>query len=203
MKYLGSGVLYAVRADSYMMHKLKLLREIFSTRSVTRLYNESILRSNCKRQNRPLVREGAPPQQTRNCLTVTKIWSWAPYGCLTPRQTGRLTVGRNMTLWVFSSGAAAEWYQPARIDAVGHGSRGRYIVGSRYEATQWRLWLRVCDSNLYIVVTSCVLQRPINPITNPNPVYSLYIMWHHHHHHHRSYSMKLSFQNLQVLGAKI
>jgi hypothetical protein len=36
--------------------------------------------SNCKRQTRPLIREGAPN------------------GCFVPRQTGRLTVGRNITL---------------------------------------------------------------------------------------------------------
>jgi hypothetical protein len=28
--------------------------------------------SNCKQQTHPLVREGAPHQQTHNCLTVTK-----------------------------------------------------------------------------------------------------------------------------------
>jgi hypothetical protein len=51
-----------------------------------------------KLQTRPLVREGAPYQQTRNRLTVMKIWSKAPDGCFIPRQTGRLIVGRNMTL---------------------------------------------------------------------------------------------------------
>jgi hypothetical protein len=36
-------------------------------------------RSNCKRQTRPLVRERAPRQQTRNCLTlIKKIWSLSP-----------------------------------------------------------------------------------------------------------------------------
>jgi hypothetical protein len=54
--------------------------------------------SNCKRQTHPLVREGAPHQQTRNCLTVTKIWSWASDGGLTPGYTNRLTFGRNITL---------------------------------------------------------------------------------------------------------
>jgi hypothetical protein len=54
--------------------------------------------SNCKKHTRPLVREGAPHQQIRNYLTVIKIWAWAPGGCLTPRQTDRLTVGRNITL---------------------------------------------------------------------------------------------------------
>jgi hypothetical protein len=53
---------------------------------------------NCKWQTRPLVREGAPHKQTCNCLTVIHIWSWAPDGYLTPRQTGQLTVGRNVTL---------------------------------------------------------------------------------------------------------
>jgi hypothetical protein len=53
--------------------------------------------SNCKRQTRALVREGVPRQQTRNCMTVIKISSWAPDECLTPRQTGRLTVGRKIT----------------------------------------------------------------------------------------------------------
>jgi hypothetical protein len=31
--------------------------------------------SKCKRQTRPLVRESAPHEQTRNTLTVIKIWS--------------------------------------------------------------------------------------------------------------------------------
>jgi hypothetical protein len=54
--------------------------------------------NNYKQQIRPLVKEGASLQQTRNWLTVIKIWSWAPDGCLTPRRTGRLTVDRNITL---------------------------------------------------------------------------------------------------------
>jgi hypothetical protein len=53
---------------------------------------------NCKRQTRPLVRDGNQDQQTRNCQTIIKIWSWAPEGCFIPRQTGRLTVGRKIRL---------------------------------------------------------------------------------------------------------
>jgi hypothetical protein len=30
---------------------------------------------NCNRQTRPLVREGVPNQQIRNCQTIKKIWS--------------------------------------------------------------------------------------------------------------------------------
>jgi hypothetical protein len=50
--------------------------------------------SNSKLQTRHFVREGAPHQETRNCQTENKIWSWAPDGSPTPRQIGRLTVGR-------------------------------------------------------------------------------------------------------------
>jgi hypothetical protein len=53
---------------------------------------------NCEGQIRPILREGAPHEQTYNCLTVIKIWSWAPDGCLTPKQPGRLAVGHNITL---------------------------------------------------------------------------------------------------------
>jgi hypothetical protein len=47
---------------------------------------------------RPLAREGAAHQQTRNCLTATKILFLAPDMCLTPKQIGRLIVGRNVNL---------------------------------------------------------------------------------------------------------
>jgi hypothetical protein len=33
-----------------------------------------------KRQTRPLVRDGAPRKQERNCQTEINIWSWAPDG---------------------------------------------------------------------------------------------------------------------------
>jgi hypothetical protein len=63
---------------------------------MTALANTS---SNCKLQTRPLVREGAPYQQTRNSLKIVKKkkkknWFGVPDGCLTPRQTGRQYVGR-------------------------------------------------------------------------------------------------------------
>jgi hypothetical protein len=45
-----------------------------------------------------LIREGGPHQQTPIRLTIMEIWSWAPGRGLTPRQTGRLTVGCNITL---------------------------------------------------------------------------------------------------------
>jgi hypothetical protein len=60
----------------------------------------------CKLQTHPLVTEGAPHQHPRSYLTVLKTWCWSPDGCLTPRQTGRLTVRRNITLiraWIVLS----------------------------------------------------------------------------------------------------
>jgi hypothetical protein len=51
--------------------------------------------SNCTWQTRPLVREGAPLQQTRNRLTGNLVLG--PRWGLIPRQTGRLTLDRNVT----------------------------------------------------------------------------------------------------------
>jgi hypothetical protein len=55
-----------------------------------------------KLQTRPLVGEGATNQETSNRQTEKKIWSWAPDGSPTPRQTGRLTVGRKLTSLYFT-----------------------------------------------------------------------------------------------------
>jgi hypothetical protein len=41
----------------------------------------------------------------------------------------------------------------------------------RIEDRDWEHY-SLCDSDLLSVVTSCVFKRPMNTITNPNPVYS-------------------------------
>jgi hypothetical protein len=56
----------------------------------------TMLGNTSKLQTRPFVREGAPHQQTRNSLTVLKIWSRDQVGCPTVRQSGHLTVGHNI-----------------------------------------------------------------------------------------------------------
>jgi hypothetical protein len=65
----------------------------FSGKAQNQLYS--------KLQTRPLVREGAEKLQKRNCpkniSMRKKNWSRLPDGRLTPRLTGRLTVGRNVT----------------------------------------------------------------------------------------------------------
>jgi hypothetical protein len=45
-----------------------------------------------------LTSERALHINKRNSLTAIKIWSYAPDECFIPRQTGRLTVGRNIRL---------------------------------------------------------------------------------------------------------
>jgi hypothetical protein len=52
MEQLGSGVLYALRADSYVMQKIEeLLGDVFSMRSVLRLDKESIVCCELVRQS--------------------------------------------------------------------------------------------------------------------------------------------------------
>jgi hypothetical protein len=62
---------------------------------------------NWKLQTRLLDREDSPHQQNRNCQKIIKEkgenWSRVSDGCLTPRQTCRLTVGLNITLTLTSS----------------------------------------------------------------------------------------------------
>jgi hypothetical protein len=64
------------------------------------------------------------------------------------------------------------------------GSRGSSTAGRRYQAAQWKHWLRTlirvwqwfvkCSHELY--------KGPINLITNSNPVYNHPIMWQYHCH---------------------
>jgi hypothetical protein len=50
-----------------------------------------------KRHTRPLVREGAPQQQDRNCQTIINIWSWAPDGA---RHQDWLTDWPSVAMWL-------------------------------------------------------------------------------------------------------
>jgi hypothetical protein len=145
----------------------KLLEEMFSMQSAPRLHKEPILCGSkvwswvpldlnpgmtalsrnsisCKRQTRTFVREGAPHQQTRKCLTVTKICSWAPDGSLTPRYTGRLTVGRNISLTLTCELLPLTSNRRPRFETrtclgqntnLGHGSRGDW-------SQEWLCWRR-------------------------------------------------------------
>jgi hypothetical protein len=103
--------------------------------------------SNCKRQIRFLVRQGAPNQQTRNCQTIIKIWSYAPEGCFIPRQTGRLTVGPNITLTFQTHVEAGSNTSTVILQVVGGYENGslesetvKYDHG--FYGTGTRKWLR-------------------------------------------------------------
>jgi hypothetical protein len=51
-----------------------------------------------KRQNRPLIREGAPPKQDHDCQTVINIWLWAPDGA---RHQDLLTDWPSVAIWLW------------------------------------------------------------------------------------------------------
>lgn len=63
-----------------------------------RMTRLAMARSNCKCQIRSLVREKDPESTNTQMSGSNKTLPWAPGGCLTPRPTGRLTVGRKATL---------------------------------------------------------------------------------------------------------
>jgi hypothetical protein len=103
---------------------------------------------NCKWQTCPLIREGAPHQQTHICLTVIKIWSWAPDECLTLRQISRLIVDCSITLTLSQSSVrrTGSWCEmPAGLQGCEPGSRMTSTVGIYYQAAQWKPWLRTLD----------------------------------------------------------
>jgi hypothetical protein len=109
------------------------------------------IRSNCKPQTHPLVREGTPHRQTRNCLTLTKIWSWTSGEAWhQDRLAYWLSVVTTLTLTVTFGSPDCEWVcrqsilisggqglQPWRVDLwerLQPASRGIYSAGSRYQA---------------------------------------------------------------------
>jgi hypothetical protein len=79
----GGGVEYLHRNPASRRRRRKRKFRIWDSKICSRVPRDSDprmtalyrARSNCKPQTRPLVREGAPNQQTRNCQTIIKIWS--------------------------------------------------------------------------------------------------------------------------------
>jgi hypothetical protein len=63
----------------------------------------------------PAPKEARHQDELADCsFDFEKNWSRVPDGCLTPRQTGRLTVGRNMTLTLRKIGRGSQmgaWHQ--------------------------------------------------------------------------------------------
>jgi hypothetical protein len=73
---VGGGVFYAERINILVMDLEETVLAKASSNLTDRLTDH------------PLVREGASHEKTRNCLTVTKTWSWGLRYGLTPRWTG-------------------------------------------------------------------------------------------------------------------
>jgi hypothetical protein len=149
-----------------------------------------------KCHTRFLVREDAPHKQTGNCLRVINIWSWGPRCGLTPRQTDRLTVRRNITLTLVLTWWAVSQLlrgllqlSPCELLLLQAGSWGMGIVrearerGTSAAESRYQKIGEECNrlrdpsvsySDLWIltVFTSCKSSSSINLITNPNPIYS-------------------------------
>jgi hypothetical protein len=79
----GGGVEYLHRDPASRRRRWKGKSRIWDSKIWPRVLRDSDPKitalarasSNCKGQTRPLVREGALNQQTRNCQTIIKIWS--------------------------------------------------------------------------------------------------------------------------------
>jgi hypothetical protein len=116
-------------------------------------------------QTRPLVRESAPYQQTRNCLIVIRILSWTPDGGLTPRQTGRLTVGRNvnltLTLCRITRSAISEAIFVVSSDYLRYLTYLTRILISSFSILLWHFYLVTFPSVNYFHLTLFLLQPSI------------------------------------------
>jgi hypothetical protein len=84
----GGGVEYLHRDPASRRRRRKGKSHIWDSKIWSRVPRDSDTRKTAlarassiyKRQTRPIVREGAPQKQDRNCQTVINIWSWAPDG---------------------------------------------------------------------------------------------------------------------------
>jgi hypothetical protein len=78
----GGGVEYLHRDPASRRRRRKGKSQIWDSKIWSRVPRDSDPRmtplarpsSNCKRQTRTVIREGAPHQQTRSCLTVSSRW---------------------------------------------------------------------------------------------------------------------------------
>jgi hypothetical protein len=186
----GGGVEYLHRSPASRRRQRKGKFRIWDSKIWSRFPRDSDPRmtalartsSNCKRQTRTMARERAPRQQTCKWLTVIKIWSYAPGGCCIPRQTGRLTVGRNIRLSqtqtssveLYTGGCDKRtwmWWteeSPLLKLLIGNG----WWRHCKLEKT-WRVFIcKVWKSEMtlwLLVFPSRVYKWSIIPFYNPNP----------------------------------
>jgi hypothetical protein len=128
-------------------HKIVNIHDLLVILTVVNMSTLVRVSSNC-----PPVREGALQEQTCNCLTVTKNLVLCPRCCMKPRQTGRLTSGRNINLTSALSELVREllWFSHCKLLLLEAGSWGWEQFGNPVEGyrpplkattkqRQWRL----------------------------------------------------------------
>jgi hypothetical protein len=84
----GGGFEYLHRHPASRRRRRKGKSQIWDSKIWSRVSRDSDPRKTTlaktssiyKKQTRPLVREGAPQKQDRNCQRIIYIWSWAPDG---------------------------------------------------------------------------------------------------------------------------
>jgi hypothetical protein len=150
----GSGFEYLHRDPASRRRRRKGKSQIWDSKIWSRVPRDSDLRKTAlarassiyKRQTRPLVREGAPQKQDCNCQIV--IWSWVSDGA---RHQDLLADWPSVAMWLWLGLESLEtavvtvggWCEmAASLREREPGSRGMSTVGRRYQAAQWRPWLR-------------------------------------------------------------
>jgi hypothetical protein len=112
----GGGVEYLCRDPASRRRRRKQMSQIWDSKICSRVPEDSDPRqtklarasSIYKRQTRPLVREGTPQKQDRNCQKVINIWSWAPYGA---RRQDLLIDLPSVAMWLWL------WWEVSRVEA--------------------------------------------------------------------------------------
>jgi hypothetical protein len=102
----GGGVEYLHRDPASRKRWRNGKSQIWDSKIRSRVPRDSDLRkaalvrvsSMYKWQTRPLVREGAPQKQARNCQTVISIWSWTPDGA---RHQDLMTGWQSVAMWLW------------------------------------------------------------------------------------------------------
>jgi hypothetical protein len=110
------GVEYLHRDSASRRRRRKGKSQIWASKIWSRVPRDSDLRKTAlaransiyKRQTRPLVREGAPQKQHRNCQTVINIWSWTPDGA---RHQDLLTDWQSVAMWLWLWFWLWQWVQ--------------------------------------------------------------------------------------------
>jgi hypothetical protein len=102
----GGGVEYLHRDSASRRRRRKGKSQIWDSKIRWRVPRDSDPRKTAqatassiyKRQTHPLVREGAPQTQDRNCQIVINLWSWAPNGA---RHQDLLTDRPSVAMWLW------------------------------------------------------------------------------------------------------